>query len=249
MSRWNHDAVRSNTSAHDTYTSSQHKIQRLLTLQKSSDESHHSEQPGVLLCKIRKEKLLQKKTNYDIVNLKKSFVASIFQIINRLTNAHQLVTRRTCIRNHRDHTSLRRMSTMGPISRLKVLRSMDINWHRLENIHIELYGHTWSSEKDHSIERCSSEANADLSHFTSECFGFLESLRLNPNLRVGRRCHDTGSPWSIGKQGELPKVVTNLSPVVAFFPVESTTFRQFQSFFSASWGVTASNVSNVTSCH
>ena len=33
----------------------------------------------------------------------------------------------------------------------------------------------------------------------------------NPNLHVGRRCHDTGSPWSIRKQGELPKVVTNLS--------------------------------------
>ena len=120
------------THLHTTPTRAPNKIQRLLTLQKSSDESHHSEQPGVLLCKIRKEKLLQKKTNYDIVNSKKSFVASIFQIINRLPNAHELVTRRTCIRNHRDHTSLRRMSTMGPISRLKVLRSMDINWHRLE---------------------------------------------------------------------------------------------------------------------
>ena len=83
-------------------------------------------------AKSEKKNCYRKKQIMVLLILKKSFVASIFQIINRLPNAHELVTRRTCIRNHRDHTSLRRMSTMGPISRLKVLRSMDINWHRLE---------------------------------------------------------------------------------------------------------------------
>lgn len=83
-------------------------------------------------AKSEKKNCYRKKQIMILLIQKKSFVASIFQIINRLPNAHELVTRRTCIRNHRDHTSLRRMSTMGPISRLKVLRSMDINWHRLE---------------------------------------------------------------------------------------------------------------------